>query len=222
MNGSVWTFSAASRALNICRRRLASGTTDSDSLVNFHGVAACGCQNAWAANTPQPTRIALPRRMFVIFMAEIIGANFLSAFGFLQRVFIDEQQERPSSHNYLSLWLLLRKRVLNIFRADNLAPWSTCFARGQNKFDSILGCIHDQQKAVVDDRLTVLVRNLECLPIQQHTHSTIPIVVPGSIGNMISIGVEPGEVHHRGILSRLPDFAILEKLPAVQVWMRKP
>src|ERR1700722_20511911 len=107
MNGSVWTFSAASRALNICRRRSALGTTDSDSFVNFHGVAACGCQNAWAASTPQQAKsIVLPRMMFVIFMAEIIGANFLLALGFPHGVFIDEQQERSPPHNYLSVWLL--------------------------------------------------------------------------------------------------------------------
>src|ERR1700677_664775 len=129
MNGSVWTFSAASRALNICRRRSAFGTTDSDSFVNFHGVAACGCQNASAANAPQQARIVLPRRMLVVFMAEIIGANFLLALGFPHRVFIDEQQERSSPHNYLSVWLLLRERVLNILRADNLAPLSAGLAR---------------------------------------------------------------------------------------------
>src|ERR1700677_3232438 len=129
MNGSVWTFSAASRALNICRRRSAFGITDSDSFVNFHGVTASGCQRTVVAITPQQARIVPPRRMFMVLMAEIIGANFLLALGFPHRVFIDEQQQRSSPHNYLFVWLLLRERVLNIFRADNLAPLSAGLAR---------------------------------------------------------------------------------------------
>src|ERR1700685_3229538 len=65
MNVSVWTFSAASSALNIWLRSLASGTTASDSLVKVHWGALWGSRDPQPATTPHSNRRTAPFNLVV-------------------------------------------------------------------------------------------------------------------------------------------------------------
>ena len=134
---------------------------------------------------------------------------------------IDEEQQRSPTRNDFAGGLFRSKGVFNILCAHHLTPLPTGVARRKGEFHSFLGRVDDQQEAVINDRLALLVGDLQCLAIQENANGTIPVCVPGFIGNLLSIRIKPGDIHLHDILAFFSDRAVLKKLPAMKIRVRR-
>ena len=131
-------------------------------------------------------------------------------------LFIDEQQQRSSTRNDLVSGLLRFETGLRYPLCSSSDTIAHCLARWKGKFHSLLGRVDDQQEAVINDGLAILVGDLQRLAIQENANSTIPLRVPGFIGNLLSIRIEPGDIHLHDIRPFFADRAVLKKLPAMK------
>ena len=94
---------------------------------------------------------------------------------------------------------------------------------GSGELDALVGGVDEEEEAVVEDGLAVVVGDLKGLAVEHHAEGAVPLGVPGLVGEELAVGGVPGDVADdpggagSAGLRDAADDAVLEELAAVEV-----
>ena len=118
----------------------------------------------------------------------------------------------------------LPKGIVDVFGIDDLPPGFASRRLRQRELNSLVGCIDQQQKAVVDNRLPILIGHLQCAAVEHQGDGAAPLRVPCLVRHFVAVRIEPRRIllhQHDGSVRAPANFAILKEFAAVQIGMRE-